>query len=146
MEDMSVTAAAIIHFAQTLEDQSAKFYEELAALLPAYKDKLLSYGHESRKNKTLVVRTYQETITDALEACYSFEGLRLQDYAVGELSTEGGSPAEALTSAIALEDTSIRFYSEVAGRCASLLGTIPHAFRRVAAARKKRLAELQGMH
>ena len=146
MEEMGVTASAIISFAQTLEDQSAKFYEELAALIPAHKDKLLGYGRESRKNKTLVLRTYQETITDALEACFSFEGVNLQHYAVGELSTTGCSPAQALANAVALEDKAIRFYSGVAAHCESLLGTIPRAFRRVAEARAKRLAELQGMH
>jgi rubrerythrin len=138
MEQMGVTAATIIHTAQELEDKSAEFYEELAGQLGPHKDMLLGFARESRKHKTLVVRTYQETITDALEACFSFEGLNLRDYDLGSLSV-------TLVTARRLEETAIRFYSELAVSCASLLGTIPRAFRRVADARKKRLAELQGM-
>ena len=140
MEDTNITAATIISFAETLEDQSAQFYTELAALLPRHKDKLLGYAREDKKSKILIVRTYQETITDALEACYSFEKLNLQDFAVDEQS------AKTLTNAIALEVKAIRFYNEVAAQGESLLGTIPRAFRRVAEGRKKRLGELQGLH
>jgi len=145
MEEMNITAAAIIHFAEELEDKSAAFYEELAGELGAQEDKLLGFVRESRKNKTLVVRTYQETISDALEACYSFEGLSLHGYDVGELVAKGVVSSEALATASRLEETAIRFYTEVATSCESLLGTIPRAFRRVAETRKTRLAELQGM-
>jgi hypothetical protein len=146
MEETSVTAAAIIHFAENLEDQSIRFYEELAIQFAPHKDRFLSFARESKKNKVLIVRTYQETITDALEACFSFEGLNLQDYAVVGLSTKGRTLGEALKMAIALEEQGIRFYSEVAVGCQSLLGTIPRAFMRVAEGRKKRLAELRGLH
>ena len=47
--------------------------------------------------------------------------------------------------AVAFEEKAIHLYTEAAGRCESLLGTIPRAFRRVAEGRKKRLAELRGM-
>ena len=146
MEDTSVTAASIIRFAQNLEDQSLKFYEELAGQFSPHKDKFLGMARESKKNQVLIVRTYQETITDALEACFSFEGLNLQDYAVAALSPQGHTLAEALAMAAAFEQQAIRFYSEVAVQCQSLLGTIPRAFRRVAEGRQKRLATLQSIH
>jgi hypothetical protein len=142
MEDTSVTAAAIIRFAEDLEDQSDKFYEELGSQFAPHKDRFLGFARESKKNKVLIVRTYQETITDALEACFSFEGLSLEGYAVAGLSAKGHSLAEALKMASTFEEQAIRFYSEVAVCCRSLLGTIPRAFLRVAEGRKKRLAEL----
>jgi len=145
MEDTNVTTASIIHFAENLEDQSAAFYDELTGQFAPYKDKFLGFARESRKNKVLIVRTYQETITDALEACFSFEGLSLQKYAVAGLSAKGHTLADAAAMGIALEETAIRFYSEVAVLCQSTLATIPRAFQRVAEGRKKRLAELRGM-
>jgi rubrerythrin len=145
MEELSVTAATIISFAERLEDASARYYEELAERFAAQKEKFLSFARESRKNKTLVVRTYQETISDALEACFSFEGLRLADYAVGELSAEGKSDTQALQAAIVLEEKAVRFYEDVAGRCGTLLATIPRAFKKVAETRRKRKQELQAM-
>jgi len=145
MEDTSVTAASIIHFAEALEDQTAALYEELAGQFAPHKDKFLGFARESKKNKVLIVRTYQETISDALEACYSFEGLTLDKYAVAGLSVKGHKLADAASVAIKLEETAIRFYGEVAVQCQSLLATIPRAFQRVAESRKKRLADLQAM-
>ncbi|MGQ9494275.1 MAG: hypothetical protein ACUVR2_11025 [Anaerolineae bacterium] len=145
MEDLSVTAATIISFAERLEDTSAKYYEELAERFAEQKEKFLAFAKECRKNKVLVTRTYQETISDALEACFSFEGLGLKDYAVGELSTQDKSYAQALQAAVELEEKAERFYEDVAGRCGSLLATIPRAFQRVAEARSKRKQELQAL-
>lgn len=145
MEELNVTAATIMRFAETLEDKSATLYEQLAAQFPQHKERWLGYARDSKKNKVLMVRTYQETITDALEACFSFEGLNLQDYAVAEFSVPGVSLAQALGRIMALEEKAVRFYSDVASRCESLLGTIPRAFRRVAEVRSKRLAELQNL-
>ena len=143
MEDQYVTAAAIISFAEQLEDCSATFYEELAGRFAQHKDKFLAFAKDSKKNKVFIVRTYQETITDAMEACFSFEGLNLNDYALEDLSAKGRSDAEGLAMALALEEKAITFYADVAGRCQSLLGTIPWAFRRVAEARSKRKAQVE---
>lgn len=143
MEEASVTAATIISFAEKLEDSSAKFYEELALRFGAQKDKFLTFAGECRKSKTLVVRTYQETISDALEACFSFEGLKLSDYAIAEMSLTGKSDVQALQVAIELEERASQFYEDVAGHCGVLLATIPRAFRRVAETRRKRRQELQ---
>ena len=145
MEELSLTASAIISFAEKLEDSSSAFYEGLAERYVGSKEIFLSFVKESRKNKTLVVRTYQETITDALEACFSFEGLDLRDHAVETTLAESASYAEALGTAIELEEKACKFYLDVAERSESLLATIPRAFRKVAQRRGRRKLDLQSL-
>jgi len=145
MEDVHVTTATIINFSERLEESSAKFYEALAERLAEHKDTFLAWAKESRKNKVLITRTYQETITDALEAGFCFEGLNLRGYTFEKTLPAGASHAEALKMAIALEEKAQQFYLDVAERSQALLATIPRAFRRVAETRGRRKVELQAM-
>lgn len=145
MKDMNVTASAIISFAGKLEDSSSTFYEGLAERWVESKETFLTFAKEGRKNKTLVIRTYQETISDALEACFSFEGLDLRDHEVETALAEDASYAEALGMAIDLEERACAFYLDVAERSESLLATIPRAFKRVVKKRGKRKLELQSL-
>ena len=140
-----LTASSIISYVQDLEDRSAAFYGDLAKRFEQHGDVFLKAAAESKKNKVAVVRTYQETITDALEACFSFEGLDLASYTVDTALPEDISSGEALEVALALEDAAVRFYVEVAERSQALLATIPRAFRRVARKRSKRKDELQDL-
>ncbi len=145
MSESSVTASGVIHFTEELEDAAASFYEMLATRFVGHKDVFGAFARDSRKNKTLVVRTYQETITDALEACYCFEGLNLNDYApVAALSEQAGL-SDAVKVGLALEEQAVRFYLDVAQRSQALLATIPRAFRRVAEIRGKRKDALQAL-
>jgi rubrerythrin len=145
MEDVHVTTSTIISFSDRLEEGSAKFYEELAARFAEHQDTFLAWAKDSRKNKVLVTRTYQETITDALEAGFCFEGLNLRDYAFEKTLPAGASYAEALKKALALEEKAQKFYLDVAERSQALLATIPRAFRRVAETRGRRKTGLQAM-
>ena len=145
MEDSNVTASAIISFVEQLEDSSSRFYEGLAERFADNRDRFLAFAKESGKNKELVIRTYQETITDALEACYSFEGMRLQDYDVEHTLAGGAGYPEALKMAVELEGKASQFYQDVAERGQALLATIPRAFRKVADRRSKRKLELQAL-
>jgi len=145
MENLNVTASAIISFTEKLEDSSSAFYEGLAERWAESKEKFLTFAKESRKNKTLVVRTYRETISDALEAGFSFEGLDLRDYAVETTLAEDVSYSEALRIAIELEEKACKFYLDVAECSQSLLATIPRAFNRAAKIRSKRKLELQSL-
>ena len=145
MENLSLTASAIISFTQELEDSSSAFYEELAKRWAENKEIFVTFAKESGKNKTLVNRTYQETISDALEAAFCFEGLDLRDHAVSTTLVENASYSEALGMAIELEEKACKFYLDVAERSQSLLATIPRAFNRVAKIRGKRKLELQSL-
>jgi hypothetical protein len=145
MNDSGVTASAVIRFSEELEDASSSFYEALAQRFVAQSGAFGAFASDSRKSRTQVVRTYQETISDALEACYCFEGLSLGDYAPAPALPEQAGLEEAISAAIALEEQAVRFYLDVAQRSQALLATIPRAFRRVAEIRRKRKDALQSM-
>lgn len=145
MEAPKLTASSIINFAEKLEDDSAAFYEKLAKKFSANEGTFLSFSQESRKNKVLVVRTYRETITDALEACFCFETLNLDNYKISTKLSESASLSEAVKVASKLEENASKFYSDVAEQSKSLLATIPSAFLRVSEKRKARKQTLESL-
>jgi rubrerythrin len=139
------TASAIINLTERLEKDSSTFYEKLARKSAENERVFLSFAEESKKNAVLVTRTYRETITDALEACFCFEDLDLSKTSVDTTLTENTNYADALKKAIALEDQTSRFYFEVAEMSKSLLATIPNAFRKVAQKRNGRKQILESL-
>jgi hypothetical protein len=140
-----ITTAAIIRLCESLEDDSSAFYQAMAERWTAHERMFLTFAHEGKTNKTLIVRTYQETISDAYEASYSFKGLDPQEYAVDTTLTPTASLIDTLNQAINLEEQAIAFYRDVAERSEALLATIPRAFRRVAKVRGKRYAKLDAL-
>ncbi len=145
MANGSLTAAAIVSFTEELENRSSTFYGELAERWPENRETFSAFAEAGEKHKTWVVRTYQETISDALEASYAFEGMNLADYVVETALAEDVGYADALKMALALEEKACEFYLEVARRSESLLATIPMAFKRVAKKRNKRQVKLQSL-
>lgn len=138
-----VTCSAIITFADTLEDRSSKFYEDLAEKAAEKKEIFLAFAKESMKNKVLITRTYQETITDALEAC--FIQINLNDYSAEATLKKDTNYLGGLKTAIKLEERASRFYQDAAERSKSLLATIPRAFKKVAERRSSRKAKLESL-
>ena len=145
MKDRPVTASAVISFSRELESSSTRFYEELAERFAEHRETFLGFARDGKKNALQVTRTYQETITDALEAGFSFEGLQMEDYLVELTLSQDAGLVEALAMALKLEDKAVAFYSDVAERSRSLLATIPSAFKRVARKRGRRKAELEAL-
>ena len=137
------TCSAIISFAEKLESNSSKFYEELAEKSAENKETFLAFAKESRKNKVLVTRTYQETITDALEAC--FIQIDLSNYLTETTFREAMTYLDALKMAIELEEKASKFYFDAAEQSKSLLATIPMAFRKVAEKRNNRKPKLKSL-
>jgi hypothetical protein len=143
MSEGPLTASAIISFSTGLEARSAGFYRALAARYPQHEGAFASWAEECGKSSVQVTRTYQETITDALEAGFSFAGLSLAAYEVDlDLPPRTGLK-QALAKAVALEEQAIAFYQDVAERSSALLATIPRAFRRVARTRRRRLEQIE---
>jgi rubrerythrin len=143
LSPQEATASTVIDFAGKLEEDSSIFYEMLAAKFVENKEQFLSFAEESKKNKILILRTYQETITDALEACFCFKGLNLEDYVVSTTLGRHMSCSAALKLAIDNEQRAVQFYSTIANLSKGLLGTIPMAFRKVAERRKSREMKLR---
>lgn len=145
MEEQTVTAAAVITFCGLLEDGAAALYEEVARRYALYTEQATVFAAECRKSKLLVLRTYQETITDAIEAGYAFDGLRLGDPLFGVALDDAASAAEALAQTSALEAAAAAFYVDIAERSQDLLATIPGAFRRAGRTHAQRLQRLQAL-
>jgi hypothetical protein len=145
MPEQTITAAVVISFCEALEDGSARFYEELARQFPEQGEAFLGFAKDCARNKLTVVRTYQETITDAIETGYSFAGLSLGDPMFGLKLEPGLSRAQALATATKLEEQAVAFYVDVADRSQALLATIPGAFRRVAKVRGNRKRALEAL-
>ncbi|MBN1814897.1 MAG: hypothetical protein JXA14_23865 [Anaerolineae bacterium] len=145
MGNSTLTASAIMSFAEKLEDDSAVFYAMLAARFDEGKEAFLGFAEESKKNKTHLIRTYQETISDALEATFSFEGLELDDFDFETGLAKDTGFKEALEVALEIEEEASRLYTQIAEQAQSLLATIPRAFSRVAKKRRARQEVLQSM-
>jgi hypothetical protein len=139
-----ITAAAIISFSERLQEVSAAFYRDLGEAYPAHRRLFEGYVQRCDKDKVQIVRTYRETVTDALETNYSFEGLVVPEGLL-EAPVPAGDWGAALEQAVALEAEAAAFYEEVAARSEGLLATIPRAYRRVAARRRAQEAELRGL-
>ena len=82
MDDINLTASMIVSFSERLEDATTAFYLELAGRFAAQADAFAQAAEDAQKHKVWIVRTYQETISDALEACFCFQGMSLKDYQV----------------------------------------------------------------
>jgi rubrerythrin len=145
MGNSTLTASAIMSFAEKLEDDSSAFYETLAARFDEGREVFLGFAKESKKNKTHLIRTYQETISDALEAMFSFDGLALSAYDFETALAEDTSFKEALEMALEIEEDAAKLYSQIAEQAQSLLATIPRAFVRVAKKRRARKEILRPM-
>jgi rubrerythrin len=145
MGETVVTASSVISFAESLEERSAAFYRDLAEAFSGERETFLSLAEGCEKMKTLVVRTYRETVSDALETGFSFEGLDLDDYDVDLTVEEGLDHSEAVRMAVALEERAADFYQDVGARSRSLLATISMAFKSAARRRKRRGQKLQSL-
>ena len=138
-----ITASTIISFCTNLEGRSEAFYNAMSARFPEQGTAFSGMARDCDKSSTQVTRTYQETVTDALETGFSFASISLADYETDtELPAEADLP-QAVGQALALEEAAIAFYLAVAESSESLLATIPRAFRRVAKTRRRRRETLE---
>ena len=138
------TASSVISFAKSLEDESAKFYEDLAQRYAKEKDVFLLFAKENRKNVVQIERTYYGVISDAIEGCFAFD-IEPDAYAVETVLTEGASYHDALGKAIKLEEKIVKFYTDAAEQSKSLMADVPRAFMLVVKKRAKRGAELRSL-
>jgi rubrerythrin len=137
------TTSAVISFAEKLEDESSSFYNELAEKFAENRQTFLSFSEESKKNKVLIERSYRETVTDAIEACYSFENFNSNDYDL--ITKVGQTYPDGLNAAIRIEETALKFYENAEDRSRSLLATIPIAFKKVGDRRNNRRLKLKAL-
>jgi rubrerythrin len=145
LEELGATASTVISFAERLEEDSSKFYDGLATAYPEQAELFQTLARDCRKNKVFVTRTYQETVTDALETGYSFKGLVLHDFMPHVGWQDGMTLSTAVEAAIALESKAAELYGDLAERSATLLSTIPSAFRKIRDNRKAHALRLEAV-
>jgi rubrerythrin len=139
------TAAAVIKFAQEVEEKSAKFYDECAKIYKEGEEEFLSFVGENKKNVSLVKRAYYGVISDALEACFSFKGLKVDEYLFDTEFDESAHLSEILKMSMEMEDKIQRFYQRAGELSESLLADVPRALKKVAEKRNERKQKLKSL-
>ena len=135
------TASAAISFAKKLEEDCAKFYEDLSQRYSKDEDIFLSFVKENRKNVVQIERTYYGVITDAIEGCFAFN-INPDEYTLKTELAEEASYSEALDKAVGIEERMIKFYSDAAEQSRSLLADVPRMFTMIAKKRSSRIPKL----
>ncbi len=138
------TAAAVISFAKKLEEDGAKFYEELAERYTEDGEILLSLAKENKRNIVQIERTYYGVITDAIEGCFAFD-INPEEYMFRTDLVQDISYADNLSKAVEMEDKVIKFYSDAAEQSKSLLADVPRVFTMVAKKRDNRRSKLKAL-
>lgn len=126
------TASAALSFHRQLQEQAAKFYEELARRFAKDKDTFLVFAKEHMKHQKEVQRAYNYIITDAMEACFAFEGMNEEDYQIDIELKKDLNYEDALSKAINIEEKTYNFCVDGAKRSRGLLHDVPEALDFVA--------------
>jgi rubrerythrin len=140
------TASEGITLARKLENDSAKFYEDLAQRYTKDAETLLSFARDNKRYVAQIERAYYGVITDAIEGGYAFN-MDSDDYALRTTISNDADRASLLRQALENEDKVVKFYSDAARQSESLLADVTRAFKMVAerrAARRPKLASLLG--
>jgi len=138
------TASSVISFAKKLENESAKFYEDLSQKYAEAKDACLSFAKENSKNVVRIERAYYGVITDAIEGCFAFD-MESDAYTIETALAENASYTDALDKAIDLEEKIGSFYSDATEQSKALMADVPRAFTLIAKKRAKRGPELRSL-
>ena len=138
------TASSVISFARKLENESAKFYEDLSQRYAEGKDIFLSFAKENGKNVVQIERAYYGVISDAIEGCFAFD-MESDAYTVETALAENVSYTDALDKAIGLEEKIGGFYSDAAEQSKALMADVPRAFMLIVKKRVKRGQELRSL-
>jgi hypothetical protein len=139
-----LTASAVMRYLDDLERDAEGWYRALAARYPDQTVAFERCAAICAKNRVQVLRTYQETVTDALETGYAFEGLDLSAFE-GVPTQPPSTLVDALTWSNSLEERAAACYEDVAARSARLLATIPRALQRAAEGRRRNAAALRAL-
>jgi hypothetical protein len=139
------TTSAFIRFHGELEDKIRDFYKTLA-LEERYlkgRDIFSDFFKENQKHKEMILRTYREVITDALEAAFPLRSLDEADYEINTKLTEDMNLQNVIKRAIEIEEKSQKFCTDAGESTSGLLADIPQAFEWVARRKNRRIQKLE---
>ena len=142
MKIKNPTTSSVISYLQSLGNYSEKFYRGLTDRFPEYSSLFLGFANESKSYSVLISRTYQETVTDALETAFSFEGFDLEDTLPKDTLNESAGLAKSIDDSLNLERTASELYTDIAKRSLGYLSTIQNVLLRIGNKRKSRISKL----
>jgi len=138
------TCSGAISLARELENESAKFYQELTKKYEQDKDLFLAFAKENTKYISQIERAYYGVITDAIEGCFAFD-LNPEDYQVKAAPSKGASYSDAVKEALAIEEKILTFYGVAAEQSKHLMADVPRSFTLVAKKRNERIPKLKAL-
>jgi len=138
------TCSGAISLSRELENESAKFYQELSKRFEKDKDLFLTFAKENAKYTIQIERAYYGVITDAIEGCFAFD-LNPEDYQVRAEPAKDSSYSNALKEALAMEEKILNFYSVAAEQSKHLMADVPRSFTLVAKKRNERIPKLKDL-
>ena len=136
------TCSGTMTFAKELENESAKFYQNLSQRFVKDKEVFLSFVKENGEYITQIERAYYGVITDAIEGCFAFH-INPEEYKIKTELAEKVSYSEALGRTLEIEEKIIEFYSDAAEQSKSLMADVPRTFKMVAKKRTNRQSTLK---
>ncbi len=136
------TCSGAISLSRELENESAKFYQELSKRFEKDKDLFLAFAKENAKYVTQIERAYYGVITDAIEGCFAFD-LNPDDYKIKAAPSKGASDSSVLKEALAMEEKILKFYGVAAEQSKHLMADVPRSFTLVAKKRTERMHKLK---
>ena len=138
------TASEGITFAKKLENDSGRFYEELAQRNTKNAETFLSFAKDNKKNISQIERVYYGVITDAIEGGYAFN-IDPDDYVFAIAIPDRINYADILKKAVEIEEKIIQFYTDAAEQSKSLMADVPRAFMMVAKKKELRKIKLKAL-
>jgi rubrerythrin len=138
------TCSGAMSFAKELENESAKFYQDLSQRFLKDKDLFLGFVKENENYITQIERAYYGVITDAFEGCFAFN-INPEEYTLKTELAEKETYSEALARAMEIEEKIIKFYSDAAEQSKSLMADLPRAFEMVVKKRSHRPSTLKSL-
>jgi len=138
------TCSEAISLSRELENESAKFYQEMSKRFEKDKDLFLTFAKDNAKYVTQIERAYYGVITDALEGCFAFD-LNPEDHQVKAMPSKDASYTDALKEALAMEEKILKFYGIAAEQSKHLMADVPRSFTMVAKKRNERIPKLKAL-
>ena len=138
------TASETISFIDNLEEQSAQYYEGLAAKDSTISEQCLIFAQENRKYAAIIKRVYYSVISDALEGGYAFD-IDTEKYSIDVLHKDDSKHDDMIKKAVGIEETIVRFYNDAAEQSMELMADLPRQFKIIAKKRQKRINLLRGL-
>lgn len=130
-----------ITLSKKLEQESGILYENMAFLYPQNAEAFLSFNNENKKYIVQIERAYYGVISDALEGCFALN-IDSNKYSFDMIDVQHVSYEESINKIIDMEEKIIRFYTDAAEQCQSLMADVPRIFSLIANKRKQRIQKV----